>query len=366
MTTVLETAKQYIASGFSVLPIAANGTKAPVGWLLPRDGNDRASWIPLQQHIASESEVDRMFRREDVGIGVIAGRVSGNLEVLDFDKVGLFEEFAKEVTRILPDLVERLPQVKTPRGGFHVYYRSDNIEGNQKLAEEPEWDDQHNPWRPKTLIETRGEGGYVVSVGSPAKCHESGRTYEHIGGPALTAPPRLTATERMILLTVARSFNLWVDDEPPIPEASSRGDLSPGDDFSATVTWDELLVPEGWTKLHSRGEVTCWRRPGKDNGWSATTGIKSQRGNILLYVFSTNAYPFEGAQGSPRRRNHQGTSTSAQNAMTGRRRQSYSKSWTPSSTLQLTSAQHPPTPSALGTTLPRTTGLRRPGAASVG
>jgi hypothetical protein len=36
--------------------------------------------------------------------------------------------------------------------------------------------------------------------------------------------------------------------------------------------------------------VTLWKRPGKrERGWSATTGY----GHDLLYVFSTNAAPFE-------------------------------------------------------------------------
>jgi hypothetical protein len=37
-----------------------------------------------------------------------------------------------------------------------------------------------------------------------------------------------------------------------------------------------------------RGEVTFWRRPGKNRGISATTGYCGDR----LYVFSSNAHPF--------------------------------------------------------------------------
>ena len=42
--------------------------------------------------------------------------------------------------------------------------------------------------------------------------------------------------------------------------------------------------------LRQRGDVTHWRRPGKDEGISATTNYG---GSGLLYVFSTNAAPFE-------------------------------------------------------------------------
>jgi hypothetical protein len=37
-----------------------------------------------------------------------------------------------------------------------------------------------------------------------------------------------------------------------------------------------------------------WRRPGKEKGWSATTGhCRGEVGGDLLYVFSSNAHPFE-------------------------------------------------------------------------
>src|SRR5262249_37002588 len=50
----------------------------------------------------------------------------------------------------------------------------------------------------------------------------------------------------------------------------------------------------------TRGEVVYWKRPGKDTrGYSATTGYcKGKDGTDLLAVFSTNAHPFEGPNGS--------------------------------------------------------------------
>src|SRR5690606_9128025 len=48
----------------------------------------------------------------------------------------------------------------------------------------------------------------------------------------------------------------------------------------------ELLRRHGW-ELVRGGENEYWRRPGKDQGWSATL-----RGRVL-FVFSSNAVPFE-------------------------------------------------------------------------
>ena len=46
--------------------------------------------------------------------------------------------------------------------------------------------------KPKTIIETRGEGGYFLAPGCPAACHETGRLYEHLAGPPLTEVPTIT------------------------------------------------------------------------------------------------------------------------------------------------------------------------------
>jgi hypothetical protein len=69
----------------------------------------------------------------------------------------------------------------------------------------------------------------------------------------------------------------------------------PGDAFNQRASWDDILRQFGWQARRGAGERTYWRRPGKDDhGWSATTGhCKSETGGDLLYVFSSNAHPFE-------------------------------------------------------------------------
>lgn len=64
----------------------------------------------------------------------------------------------------------------------------------------------------------------------------------------------------------------------------------PGDDFNRRADWASIIQPHGWVPIRQRGEVTYWRRPGKGEGISATTNYA---GSGLLYVFSTNAAPFE-------------------------------------------------------------------------
>jgi hypothetical protein len=58
------------------------------------------------------------------------------------------------------------------------------------------------------------------------------------------------------------------------------------------VEWADILIPHGWQVVRQRGEVTLWCRPGKRDGISATTGYCGDH----LYVFSSNAHPFEPAR----------------------------------------------------------------------
>ncbi len=73
------------------------------------------------------------------------------------------------------------------------------------------------------------------------------------------------------------------------PDDESR----PGSIYNARAVWADVLAPHGWTPLYECGGLTAWRRPGKTTGQSATTGIRSDCGKDLLYVFTTNAAPLD-------------------------------------------------------------------------
>jgi hypothetical protein len=106
------TAKQYIDSGYNVLPLQLDGTKKPIG-----------QWKPYQQRLASEHELHEWFNSDCCGIGVIAGAISGNLHILDFDYEAEehFARFWADVQTQLPGIVDSLLAVQTPRPGRQVY-----------------------------------------------------------------------------------------------------------------------------------------------------------------------------------------------------------------------------------------------------
>ncbi|MBX3427932.1 MAG: AAA family ATPase [Pirellulales bacterium] len=272
----IDYALQYLRAGLSVVPIRGDGSKAAA-----------VAWKRLTQERATESDVRGWWLADNVGVAVAHGPASGNSEVVDLDDVSLMGEFFGEIEARCPGLLERLTIVRTPRPGYHLIYRCSMVEGNKVLARGPDGN---------ALIETRGAGGYALAPGSPGCCHPTGREYEHASGPPLTDLPTITAVERAAIFAAARVF----DEKPPEPRENPVGvingthdGVSPGDGYNARATWCEILTPHGWRENFTRGDVTHWTRPGKEEGTSATTGLRSKGGTELIYIFSTSATPFE-------------------------------------------------------------------------
>lgn len=168
--TTLDYARAYLRAGLSVLPIRADGSKAPA---LP-------SGHPYLYRRPDEADMRRWFAGTPYGVGIVGGEPSGGLEVLDFEARSTFEGWSELIEAECPGLLARLPRVATPGGGVHVYYRTTQCGRSRKLARDEGGE---------TLIETRGSGGYVVAPGSPAACHPSGGLYLwECGGPVPLVP----------------------------------------------------------------------------------------------------------------------------------------------------------------------------------
>jgi putative DNA primase/helicase len=272
-------ARRLVVAGLSVIPIRPDGTKRPA----------LDAWAPYQHMQVKATTLASWFRHGE-GLAVIGGAVSGHLEILDFDVPELFAPWYALVEQLCPGLVARLPLVQTPSDGRHVYYRCQSIARNLKLAQRFSANGT-----PETVIETRGEGGYAIAPPSPPACHPWHRSYQPLCGD-LAAIPTITVRERTCLLQTARAFNTSVKPQRvvsggPIGMMQRIGGHRPGDVFHAHADWRRLLEPHGWTCVGQHGEVTYWRRPGKIGpGISATTNYA---GRHLLYIFSTNAAPFE-------------------------------------------------------------------------
>lgn len=269
-------AMKYLSAGLSALP-ADRKLKCPLG-----------KWKEWQGRLPTRDEEQTWFANPQDAICIICGKVSGNLEVLDFDNHG--ELFPKWKEGIPADLLTKLILEQTPSGGFHVAYRcADDVCGNIKLARGV------RDGKTVTLIETRGEGGLVL-------CAPTGG-YEMQQGDYASLPC-LSHTEREQLLLPA-----WRLDEckpsslttvSPMPDGftlfepeSSAFEQRPGDDFNGRGDIRPCLEKHGWVSLGVQPDGNeYWRRPGKESGGNSAT-LKDG----IFYVFSSSASPFEPSRG---------------------------------------------------------------------
>jgi hypothetical protein len=271
--TPLEAALEALAAGLAVVPPAEDGTKRPVG-----------NWKRYQAQPPTEAEIRTWYRSGRSGVGLVCGAVSGGLELLEFEDEATYQQLVDAARELgLAELIERVDGgycERTPGGGIHWLYRCQQVTGNAKLARRP------GPEGPQVLIETRGEGGYVVIAPSNGAVHPTGRPYALLRG-GLTTIATISADERASLMRLARSFD-------QLPATTARAGASPaavaggrpGDDFNLRASWAEILEPHGWTLAYQRDDVGYWRKPGKRSprGHSATT---DHGGSGLLWVFST-------------------------------------------------------------------------------
>lgn len=281
--SVVETATDYLRAGLCVLP-AILAEKRPA----------LAGWKQYQRRLPTERQVRTWFA-EDAPLCVLAGTVSGHLEMIDFDNAGeLFEHWRELVASENPELLDRLVIERSQSGGRHVVYRCETpVSGNRKLAQRTLAVDGAEPvviggkrYVPRrvgdhfeitlTLIETRGEGGLFLCAPTPGYAVERG---------AFDGIPLLNDSERSLLIEAACALT---ESLPPMAR-TPRGAAAngrPGDDFNERGNVRGLLSRHGW-ELVRGGENEYWRRPGKEQGWSATLRDR------VLFVFSSNAVPFE-------------------------------------------------------------------------
>ncbi|MBG0830533.1 bifunctional DNA primase/polymerase [Planomonospora sp. ID67723] len=329
---LLQTARDLHAAGLCVLPAAADGTKRPAG-----------VWKAYQEQRPTPEQVEQWFTAGSVhGLGAITGEVSGSLEMLELEGRAVIEGLGAEMTALadasgLGDLWRRVTTgylETTPSGGVHILYKVDGpVAKNTKLARRPSTPEELAAWKseqqasidaepdtevrakrqatldkvtrgeqvPQVLAETRGEGGWVVLAPSTGPTHPTGRPWTLVaGGPATI--PTISPEERDALHHLAGAFDRMPHpSEQQAPAAAAPtsplfsqpgrpydddGSVSPGDDYNAKTSWDEILGVRGWTRIYTdSAKVTYWRRPGKNHGISATTG---RNGADNLYVWTTS------------------------------------------------------------------------------
>lgn len=126
---------EYSVRGYSVIPLRRN--KLPL----------IASWKPYQTNAANDAQIQKWWKENpSANIGIITGRISG-ITVVDIDMKG-GKELADKHLALFP----KTYTVKTPTGGYHLYYQYDKR--IQQTA---------NTFPQYPFVDIRNDGGYVVA-----------------------------------------------------------------------------------------------------------------------------------------------------------------------------------------------------------
>lgn len=240
-------------------------------------------WKKYQSASITKEEIEeQMSDPRAKGLAVICGAISGGLEVIDIDtKYETYDLWAAIKEKIPADIFSRLHIVSTKSGGKHLYYKCEEIEGNQKLAQRPPTKDEATATphvKSYCIIETRGEAGYVVAPPSEGyKIIQKGINV-------------ISVEDRTTLFEIMRSFNEIVEEQ--VVEAFHRPTtkdygVSPFDDYNSRGDIGDVLANHGWSKVKETSERSFYLRPGSKAEHSGTYN-KSMG---LFSVFSVNT-PF--------------------------------------------------------------------------
>lgn len=261
---IKDKAKEYLKAQLSIIPTKED--KLPA---LP-------TWKPYQSERIKEDKVGDLFTGANVkGLGIICGAISGGLEVIDVDTKhdttgSLWEELTALIEDNLPELYNRLVIAQTKSGGYHIYYRCSSIAGNLKLS---------TKINKEVLIETRGEGGYVIAPPTPG--------YTYIQGEPGNIPT-ITPEERKILFSISKSFNELEESKPKENTTSVKSNstgLSPFTDYNQRGDVIGFMEKKGWKVVYENEKRIAVLRPGTTDSKTSGNFLKGVR---KLYIFSSS------------------------------------------------------------------------------
>lgn len=290
MKNYLETAKAYNLAGLKVIPVDEN--KRPT-----------CKWSQYQNG-QKMSDVEHLFKSDCYGLALLTGN---GIEAIDvdckYDLTGkLFDDFMRLNDQINDNAIPftKLAIQKTRSGGYHLIYRCTEIEGNQKLAQRPatqEELDQYNinaqrkiespDGLPVVLIETRGNGGYILIDPTPG--------YETQWGD-IASIPLITKQQRAALLLAAQNFNEVSrnrgPEQKPVLKQEIKG-TTPWDDYNNKTSIIDLLLSYGWLYVYEDSARIFLRRPGNTD--TKTSGNYHKAKNLFRSFTTSSPLPAEQA-----------------------------------------------------------------------
>jgi hypothetical protein len=246
------------------------------------------SWKKYQEKQTQE-DVEELFSQKN--IGGMALLTADGLEVIDIDlKYSLDDNLLPKLLDKIMDAVgietyEKLILSQTISGGYHIIYRTNIPQGNQKLAQrytiESEKKNQHDKIR--VLLETRGIGGYILIP--PTK----GYQYDNKETHSILNVSLITDDERNGIINACKLFDQTTEhykNVAPTPVQIQGKNKTTIEAFNEAHNPKEFIEQHGWQFKYQTGENLFYVRPGKSLkegiGGSYHTGLN------LFYAYTSS------------------------------------------------------------------------------
>lgn len=279
-------ASKYLEAGFSVIPVTGKNPAVK-------------SWGQYIYKPMDLSDVDTVFGPRPEGIALLMGGKK-KLTTIDidskYDLTGeVFNNLKKEIG---PSLLKRLTCHTTVNGGYHLIFSCSVVEGNTKLASRPVTPSEKIDTlsraiekgaeidtalqtaladNSRVIIETRGEGGYILVPPTTGYSHVYGKIQE------------ITPEEYHSILDICRSFNTYI---PNVKNYQLSRVQRSGEDksntfknFNENCDILELLKSFGWETVGTSPDgYTKVKRPGAASTHSAYYNHEDRS----FWVFTTS------------------------------------------------------------------------------
>jgi hypothetical protein len=254
-----EAALDYAGIGWPIFPCRPKG-KEPIGAAVPHGVKDATT---------DPDRIRRWWHRwPNANIAVACG--APGPDVLDVDtKDGRSGQDLYRRAWRLGLLRGHTAAIATPSGGRHFWFAGTDQRGAAVGKDK--------------ALELKAVGGYVLLPPSYVESADYGYAghYEVVEHADREAVIDFAAVKRHL-------------DPPPAPVRIGRRNIdhssAPGTAFNNAADWTDILMPRGWPYAGQRGRTGYWRRPGKQEGISATTNAL---GTDRLHVFTTSVPELE-------------------------------------------------------------------------
>jgi|1185.fasta_scaffold00001_16 hypothetical protein len=154
-----------------------------------------AEWSRLEYKTNSRLKTQTRFAYDHHGIAILTGKASDNLEAIDIDCYHM--QTTKYGGDLALDIMKKIKgcpllrmvifcMIKTPRGGYHLIYRCEEVGPPQYLA----------TINGERVISSKGEKGYIVTYPTPG--------YEAL---QIQDIPHITPAQRNMLFSILRAYN---------------------------------------------------------------------------------------------------------------------------------------------------------------